>query len=107
MVDLVRVRAENGAEVTVPATIAERNNLTPLDKPALNRSGLPLAPKERVDLRGRDLAVRARGGRPSPSGTAEEKRQRLADFQESGATVVGAAPNHPGGESAKSKEDSQ
>lgn len=48
MPDFVRARADNGAEVTVTAAVAEFGGLTVLKKPAVGNDGRPLPTKLRV-----------------------------------------------------------
>ena len=48
MPEFVRVRAENGAEVSIPASLAEAAGVKPLPKPATGNDGLPLPTKLRV-----------------------------------------------------------
>lgn len=106
---LVRVKLDNGAEVTVGAAFAKSHGLKVLtDKPAVGKGGRRLPPKYPVDLRGKELEVAlAAAGLPT-TGTAAEKRDRLATHnQTSDAIRVGEAPHTLGGESAQSKEDSK
>jgi len=48
MPDFVRVRAENGAEISIPASLAEAAGVKPLTKPAVGNDGRPLTTKLRV-----------------------------------------------------------
>ena len=52
MSDFVRVREENGIEVSMPAAVAEAAGLKPLKKDAIHRDGSILPPKPRVPLGG-------------------------------------------------------
>ena len=45
MPDFVRVRAENGAEISIPASLAEAAGMKPLTKPAIGNDGRPLTTK--------------------------------------------------------------
>ena len=52
MSDFVRVREENGVEVSMPARVAEAAGLKPLKKDTHGRDGSVLPPKPRVPLGG-------------------------------------------------------
>jgi len=52
MSDFVRVREENGVEVSMPARVAEAAGLKPLKKDATARDGSVLPDKPRVPLGG-------------------------------------------------------
>lgn len=81
----VRVKLDNGAETTVPATYAKSHGLKVVGSPAV-RNGRTIPPKYPVDLRGAALdAALDEAGLPK-TGTATQKRERLAEFQSS--TVV-------------------
>lgn len=104
--DLVRVRLESGAEVSLGRGYAERKNLEVLSKPA-TRNGRTLPTKHPVDLRGKALdAALVEAGLPT-TGKAEEKRQRLADHQASVEQLGGEVTTNPVGESDTSEEDSK
>ena len=48
MPEFVRVRAENGAEISIPASLAEAAGVKPLPKPATGNDGRILPTKLRV-----------------------------------------------------------
>ena len=50
MPDYVRVRAQNGSEISMIRRSAEAAGLKELKKPATGRDGRPLPPKHRVPL---------------------------------------------------------
>jgi hypothetical protein len=106
---LVRVKLDDGTEVTVGAAHAANAGLTVLKKPAVDGVGRALPAKYPVDLRGAELdAALDKVGLPK-SGTAAEKRERLsAHNHTSDVAYVDAAASTLGGESATSpKEDSK
>lgn len=106
MTKFVRVKLESGAEASLSEGFAKSHGLKVLNKPAVDRAGRALRDKPAIDLRGEALdAALEEVGLPK-SGTAAEKRARLADHQESSITAGIASPN-PGGESATSQEDSK
>lgn len=105
MTTFVRVKLENGAEASVSAGFAKSKGLKVLDKAATDRGGRALRDKPPVDLRGQELDEALDAAGLPKSGTAAQKRARLADHQESSITA-GASPT-TGGESATSKEDSK
>ena len=106
MPDLVRVKLADGTETTVGAGYAESHGLKVLkDKPA-TVLGRTVRAKYPVDLRGRELDAALDAAGLSKTGTADEKRQRLADFQMSNALVVGE-PTNPSGAAADTHEESE
>lgn len=104
--DLVRVKLEDGTETTVGAAFAKSHNLKVLDKPAVDRVGRTIRTKYPVRLRGGELDTALDAAGLSKTGSADEKRERLAVHLQASGTPVGEALN-PGGESAQSEEDSQ
>ena len=56
----VRVRLENGSEVSVPEVVAETSGYKPLNKPTHGRDGRLLPPKHRVPLGGAASADHSR-----------------------------------------------
>lgn len=102
--DLVRVKLDNGTETSVGASFAKSHNLKVLNKPAVDAVGRPIRPKHPVRLRGAELDAALDAAGLPKTGTASEKRERLAEHIETtGATSVGdVAPTNPGGESAQS-----
>lgn len=104
MPDFVRVKLDDGAEVTISAAFAESHSLKVLNKPS-TRFGRPLPAKPPVDLRGAELDAALEAAGLPKGGTAAEKRERLAEHQMS-ATAGGATPTIVG-ESDTSKEDSK
>ena len=48
MAEFVRVRAENGDEVSIPEGLAEAAGIKPLNKPALSNDGTVAPTKHRV-----------------------------------------------------------
>lgn len=92
MQDPVRIKLPDGAEVTHERAFAESLGLKVLDdKPGLGLDGRALHAKPPVDLRGKQLDEALKAAGLPTSGTAEEKRDRLADH-ESGGQAVGATP---------------
>lgn len=89
MTDFVRVRDNRTRhEYTVSVAAAAADHLTVIDKPAVDRNGTPLHHKPFVrigppsgddELRGAALDAALRDAGLPTSGTADEKRQRLAD----------------------------
>lgn len=102
--DLVRVKLENGTETSVGASFAASHKLKVLDKPAVDAVGRPIRAKHPVRLRGSELDRALDAAGLPKSGTAAEKRARLAEHIETtGALGVGdVAPTTTGGESAQS-----
>lgn len=99
---LVRVKLENGTEISVGESFAASHGLKVLNKPAVDAVGRTVRTKRPVTLRGSELDSALEAAGLSKSGTADEKRARLAEHIETtGATGVGdVAPINPGGESA-------
>lgn len=90
MQDAVRIKTEDGTEVTHTREFAESHGLKILeDKAALGRDGRALDPKYPVDLRGAELDTALEQAGLPKGGTAAEKRERLSDHQTSGASGVG------------------
>lgn len=106
MTQFVRVKLQNGAEASVSEGFAKSHGLAALKKPAADRAGRALRDKPAIDLRGAELDQALEDAGLPKSGTAGQKRARLADHQESSITAGIASPN-PGGESATSEEDSK
>ena len=46
MTEFIRVRADNGSEISVPATYEQAFEMKPLNKPATDRFGRPLPTKQ-------------------------------------------------------------
>ena len=105
MADLVRVKLDSGAEVTLGRAYAEAHDLTVVDKPAVDKRGAALLAKYPVDLRGKELDSALEEAGLSKSGTAAEKRQRLADHQESGSDLVAGITTPTGDEVATPEGD--
>ena len=89
--ELVRVRdSAAGVERTVRRFVADadRDRYTIVDKDAADRNGLPLLSKPvvQVPLKGRELDAALDDAGLPKTGTADEKRQRLADHQTADAT---------------------
>ena len=93
----VRVKLANGAEATVSASYALVKGLKVLDKPATNRFGVALKDKPYVDLKGKELDQALSDAGLSTSGSAQDKRDRLADHlagpQPSGAAAPATVPS--------------
>jgi hypothetical protein len=94
MSDIVRVKLEDGSEVSVGRSFAESHGLEPLDKPAVDNRGKALAAKPYVDisLRGKELDEALTAAGLSTTGKLADKQDRLAEFQSNtagGVTVVG------------------
>jgi hypothetical protein len=86
MQEPVRAKLEDGAEVTVDRAYAENHGLKVLDdKRAVGRDGRAMAAKPPVDLRGKELDEALRAADLPTGGTAQEKRDRLAEHQSSTA----------------------
>lgn len=102
---LVRVKLDDGTEVSVGSSFAKSHKLKVLDKPA-RVHGRTLRAKHPVNLRGAQLdAALDEAGLPK-TGSADEKRQRLADHQAS-VEFGGEVTTNPVGESDMSEEDSK
>ena len=90
--ELVRVRdSAAGVERTVRRFVADADQAryTIVDKDAADRNGLPLPSKPVVQvepLKGRELDAALDDAGLPKTGTADEKRQRLADHQTADAT---------------------
>lgn len=100
MANLVRVRLDSGVEVSLDRDYAERKGLKVLDKPAQDKSGRALLAKYPIDLRGKELDAALDAAGLPKSGSAADKRQRLADHQESGADLVAGITTPSSGEPA-------
>lgn len=106
---LVRAKTDSGAEVSVGASYAKSHGLKVLaGKPAVDNAGRPIRPKYPVDLRGKELDAALDAAGLPKTGTAAEKRERLAERNQTfDATGVDETQPTPGGESATSEEDSK
>jgi hypothetical protein len=83
----VRVKLADGSEATVAASFAAAKELTVLDKKAVDGFGRALNSKPHIDLsalKGAALDEALEKAGLSKSGTADEKRARLAEYQASG-----------------------
>jgi hypothetical protein len=94
MSDIVRVKLEDGSEVSVGRSFAESHGLEPLDKPAVDNRGkaLPAKPYVDISLRGKELDEALTAAGLSTTGKLADKQDRLAEFQSNtagGVTVVG------------------
>lgn len=69
--DFVRVRAENGAHVTIPRITAEAAGLKPLKQPAFGRDGRPAPIKPRLPLGGTGSGSKT----PSEANPASESKE--------------------------------
>lgn len=95
MSDLVRVKLDDGARVTLGAGFAASHKLTVIDEPAVDRRGraLPAVSEVDVELRGKELDdALAAAGLPT-GGKVAERQARLADHiaasQSSGVQPAG------------------
>lgn len=93
MNDIVRVKLEDGSEVSVGRAFADVHGLEPLDKDAVDARGkaLPAKPYVDISLRGQELdKALADAGLPT-GGKLADKQARLSDFQSTQATgnIVG------------------
>jgi hypothetical protein len=99
MSDIVRVKLEDGSEVSVGRSFAESHGLEPLDKPAVDNRGKALAAKPYVDisLRGKELDEALTAAGLSTTGKLADKQARLSEHESNtvGAGVV-ADPNAGG-----------
>lgn len=82
MAELVRVKTPAGAEATMSRSAAEKAGFKVLDKPATDRAGRAFLAKYPVTLAGSELDRALESAGLSKSGKAEEKRARLAKYQE-------------------------
>lgn len=106
MPQFTRVRLnESGHEVSVQNI---RPGMTPIEEPAVDRAGRPLPPRFAVELRGKELDDALRAAGLKLSGSADEKRDRLADHRAQTTGAAGAGDATPtGGVPASSEEDSK
>jgi hypothetical protein len=88
---LVRVKLKDGGEASVSRAFAKSRKLTVLkDKSAVDAFGVARDAKPHIDLsgvRGRALDDALEAAGLDKSGTADEKRARLAEHQASGTSV--------------------
>lgn len=82
MAELVRVKMADGSEATISRSAAERHGLKVLDKPAADSRGRAYLAKYPVTLKGDGLDRALDAAGLSKSGKAEEKRARLAEYEE-------------------------
>lgn len=105
---MVRVKLENGAEVSVPSGFAERRNLKPIpDTSAFSKSGQVLGPSypEVVEaavvatskLRGKALTDALTEAGLSDEGSLAERQERLGAHEAAVATQAAGNPDNPGG----------
>lgn len=101
MANLVRVKLENGAEATVGESFAKSHGLKPLNKDAVDKYGNAIRTKTPVNLKGKALDQALADAGLATTGTAAEKRDRLADHQTSGALPPdGNTETNPAGSNA-------
>jgi hypothetical protein len=97
MSDIVRVKLEDGSEVSVGRSFAESHGLEPLDKPAVDNRGkaLPAKPYVDISLRGKELDEALTAAGLSTSGKLADKQTRLSEHQSTqvAAGNVVADPN--------------
>lgn len=89
-IDYKRVQLESGAKVTVGPFVPD--GATVVDEPAVDRNGRPLPDQPTPpapDLAGQALDDALKAAGLPRSGTADEKRQRLADHQTSADPAAG------------------
>jgi len=76
MSDFIRIKAENGSEVSVPAHYEAAFGVKPLDKPATDRFGRPLPTKLRSDLgRSAESPAEAPAEAPARKGSVSKEKQ--------------------------------
>lgn len=63
----VRIKAENGDEITVGEAFAESVGATPLSKPAVDRTGRPLPRKPALRLRRAEAETPEAGSTATPT----------------------------------------
>lgn len=105
MSELVRVKLPDGAEVSVGKSFAQSHGLEPLNKPAADARGNAIRTKMPVDLKGQALNQALSDAGLSTTGTAAEKRDRLADHQTSVAQPAdGTTTTNPAGSDASASQ---
>lgn len=105
MPNFVRVKLENGSEATVSEGFAKSHGLKPLSKVAEDRLGRPIRTKHPVNLKGAALDQALRAAGLATTGSADARRQRLADHQTSAAqSADGTTTTNPAGSNASASQ---
>lgn len=97
MSEIVRVKLEDGSEVSVGRSFAESHGLEALDKPAVDRRGKGLVAKPHIDItaRGKELDEALAAAGLATTGSLAARQARLADHQ-STLAGGGVVPNPDG-----------
>lgn len=74
MTEFIRVRADNGSEISVPAHYEQAFDMKPLSKDAVDRFGRPLPTKQRVNARQSADSAEAPAEAPARKGTTSKEK---------------------------------